>query len=470
MSCTAHRWIAAAVVALLIAALPRTAAASPAARFAFSPIGGCGPNNLEGWEFQTTAPITVSALGVFDSYEDGLQFPIPVGLYDSTCALLASVTIPAGSVAPLHDGYRYAAITPLSLPSGQTFRIAAVMHCDDYTATLQSLDDVTLDAAVSYVQTRRSGFESMLECPRETVTGNYFDVTPNFQIGPPCGNGVVEAGELCDDANAVDEDCCSLACTPAEAGVPCPDDGLACSTDVCDAGGVCTHPPGNPGAECSPAEDDCHRPDRCDGESVECPELDERKEVGEPCTDDGLYCTGVELCGEDVCTSVGDPCGGAICDEDLDQCVTATPTITATPAATATRTASPTGTASPTPIATASLAATRTPSPTPTGTLSATPVSASPTPTPPSTPTDTFGTAPAATDTPVEVTPTVPSTACVGDCDRDGQVTINELITGVGIALGTQVLEQCESFDPSRNGAVEIHELIAAVNAALGGC
>jgi cysteine-rich repeat protein len=443
---------AALFLALSVAVPPHPAAASPAARFDFSPVNGCGPNNLEGWEFQTTAAISVSALGVFDSNDDGLQFAVPVGLYDASCALLASVTVPAGSAATLHDHYRYAAIAPLNLPSGQTFRIAAVMHCDDYTAAVQNLDDVSLDAAVSYVRTRRIGFEDMLACPTEMTSGNYFDFTPNFQIGPPCGNGVIETGEQCDDANAIDDDCCSLDCKPAQAGVPCAEDGLTCTADVCDAGGTCTHAPGNAGAECSPAEDDCHFPDRCDGESDECPELDERKDPGAPCTDDGLFCTGAERCGEAVCESSGDPCDGTICDEDADQCVTATPTITSTPAATATRTLSPTPLASPT------------------GTISATPVSsASHTPTPPSTPTDTFGTMPPATDTPGQLTPTLPS-VCVGDCDRDGNVTINELITGVGIALGSQALEQCESFDASRNGAVEINELIAAVNAALDGC
>jgi hypothetical protein len=49
-------------------------------------------------------------------------------------------------------------------------------------------------------------------------------------------------------------------------------------------------------------------------------------------------------------------------------------------------------------------------------------------------------------------------------------VTIDELIRGVAIALGSRELADCPAFDRSRNGAVEIDELIAAVNAALGGC
>ena len=65
--------------------------------------------------------------------------------------------------------------------------------------------------------------------------------------------------------------------------------------------------------------------------------------------------------------------------------------------------------------------------------------------------------------------PTVPST-CPGDCNGDGSVAINELITGVNIALGSATLDACPAFDTNSDGAVAINELIAAVNAALGGC
>lgn len=60
--------------------------------------------------------------------------------------------------------------------------------------------------------------------------------------------------------------------------------------------------------------------------------------------------------------------------------------------------------------------------------------------------------------------------ACVGDCNSDGTVTINELITGVNIALGNAVVAACASFDVDRNGSVAVNEVIAAVSAALGMC
>jgi hypothetical protein len=61
--------------------------------------------------------------------------------------------------------------------------------------------------------------------------------------------------------------------------------------------------------------------------------------------------------------------------------------------------------------------------------------------------------------------------ACVGDCAPvDARVTINELILGVGIALGAQPVSACVSMDANADGAVSINELVMAVNAALNGC
>jgi cysteine-rich repeat protein len=59
---------------------------------------------------------------------------------------------------------------------------------------------------------------------------------------------------------------------------------------------------------------------------------------------------------------------------------------------------------------------------------------------------------------------------CVGDCDEDNVVLINELITGVNIALDSAPLTSCPSFDPNDSGVVQINELILGVGNALNGC
>jgi cysteine-rich repeat protein len=90
-----------------------------------------------------------------------------------------------------------------------------------------------------------------------------------------CGDGLLDPGEDCDDANVVAGDCCSPTCTFEPAASPCPDDGNPCSLDQCDAAGVCTHPTGGTA----------------------------------PC-DDGDACTIDDKCGDGVCagTPVPDQC------------------------------------------------------------------------------------------------------------------------------------------------------------------
>ena len=59
---------------------------------------------------------------------------------------------------------------------------------------------------------------------------------------------------------------------------------------------------------------------------------------------------------------------------------------------------------------------------------------------------------------------------CPGDCNEDGQVTVDELVTGVNIALGTAPLSACEMFDLDGAGGATVDELVRGVNSALNGC
>lgn len=60
--------------------------------------------------------------------------------------------------------------------------------------------------------------------------------------------------------------------------------------------------------------------------------------------------------------------------------------------------------------------------------------------------------------------------ACVGDCNDNGRVAVNELIQGVNIAIGNAAVASCPSFDVNGNGEVSINELIRAVSNALNTC
>ena len=63
-----------------------------------------------------------------------------------------------------------------------------------------------------------------------------------------------------------------------------------------------------------------------------------------------------------------------------------------------------------------------------------------------------------------------PGTACPGDCDGDGVVSVSEVVLSIDIALGGGSVEQCEAADTSGDGAVGINEVLAAVTSTLDGC
>ena len=67
-------------------------------------------------------------------------------------------------------------------------------------------------------------------------------------------------------------------------------------------------------------------------------------------------------------------------------------------------------------------------------------------------------------------TPTPTPGPCVGDCNGDHQVTVNELIQMVNIALGTADVSTCRAGDANGDGEITVNEIVAGVNNALNGC
>ena len=65
---------------------------------------------------------------------------------------------------------------------------------------------------------------------------------------------------------------------------------------------------------------------------------------------------------------------------------------------------------------------------------------------------------------------TAAAAQCTGDCNGDGEVTVNEVIVGVNIALEITSVTTCTAFDANHDDTVTIDEILAAVNNALNGC
>jgi hypothetical protein len=73
------------------------------------------------------------------------------------------------------------------------------------------------------------------------------------------------------------------------------------------------------------------------------------------------------------------------------------------------------------------------------------------------------------TATPV-ATPTPGAIDCVGDCNGDGVVTVDELVRMVNIGLDILSLSNCAVGDGNQNGEITIDEVITGINNGLNGC
>jgi len=133
---------------------------------------------------------------------------------------------------------------------------------------------------------------------------------------PACGDGVVDAGEDCDDGNLDDGDCCSSTCTLV--GVENP---------ICEDGAFCTINYSCPDTTCLPQPRSCDdgnpcTTDYCDENIDAC--VNAARQFG--ICDDGLFCTVNDSCVSGVCGSDQTPCGddnactADSCDEGTQSC------------------------------------------------------------------------------------------------------------------------------------------------------
>ncbi len=134
-----------------------------------------------------------------------------------------------------------------------------------------------------------------------------------------CGDGNVQSGEQCDDGNVAGGDCCSASCQYETAGSVCADDGLVCSTDLCNGSGICVHAAGNAGASCRGSAGICDLAETCTGASTACPSDAKSTSV---CRTAAGECDLVESCNgvADTCPADARKSGGIACTSDGNVC------------------------------------------------------------------------------------------------------------------------------------------------------
>jgi hypothetical protein len=59
---------------------------------------------------------------------------------------------------------------------------------------------------------------------------------------------------------------------------------------------------------------------------------------------------------------------------------------------------------------------------------------------------------------------------CAGDCDDSGDVTVNEVVKTVNMALGTMPMTACANVDMNADERVAIDEVVGAVQSSIRGC
>lgn len=63
------------------------------------------------------------------------------------------------------------------------------------------------------------------------------------------------------------------------------------------------------------------------------------------------------------------------------------------------------------------------------------------------------------------------TTGCTGDCDTSGAVTVDEIVTLIGVALGEDPQSNCiGAADIDQSGSITVDEILTAINLALTGC
>lgn len=112
-------------------------------------------NNYHGYEFTLSTATTITTLGWYDVGADGLAGPTPVGLWDISQNLLASVTVASGTTDALVNGFRmHDLLSPVTIQPGTYVLAGGTQGSDAYLVSNSNFTFITFDSRITWVQER----------------------------------------------------------------------------------------------------------------------------------------------------------------------------------------------------------------------------------------------------------------------------------------------------------------------------
>ena len=179
-------YVSRAAGAAVLFCAPGLAFATPVLTFTPPPnFTAANGDQSVGWQFNVTAPVTVTGLGWFDQNADGLSHAHQVGIWDPAGALLTSGTVPAGAAAGFDGQFRTIPVTPITLVPGNGYIVGGENFAASVDRIASDVPSQTLDPRVSYVDATFSGIGSGFTRPTSfsvAVTGFY---GPSFSVPEP---------------------------------------------------------------------------------------------------------------------------------------------------------------------------------------------------------------------------------------------------------------------------------------------
>ncbi len=159
------------------------------------------------------------------------------------------------------------------------------------------------------------------ELAADPFSNRHFYVATNglsvFGVDVACGNGIIDAGEACDEgaANGSSSSCCTVECQVKPAGTVC-----RAAAGVCDLTETCTGTSGQCPADqkstavCRPAAGPCDLAEQCDGVTNDCP-VDQLAPAGTVCRPAAGACDVPETCsgGSPSCPADQYVAAGTVC-------------------------------------------------------------------------------------------------------------------------------------------------------------